>query len=88
MPSTRHSNFLEVDGPWNFNKFLVRRIIPEDYSKVLEHVKQYFIKEEPTCVLLGFDNKFADQLLKVVQFIMLKDNLSLLAEDSETKEVI
>lgn len=83
MPTTS-TNFHLVEGQWK--NFTFRRIFPSDYSSVLEHVREYFIKEEQTCVLLGYSEDFANQLIQVVQEA-LKDNLSFLVEHSDTKEV-
>lgn len=77
-------NFALVEGPWK--DYSLKRVEPQDYPRVVRHVQDYFIKDEPTCGLLGYTTDFLDEMEALVR-TMLGDNLSFLAEHEETGEV-
>ena len=73
-----------IVGQWK--NFIFHKIQPHDYTKVMEHIKSYFLKEELTCKLLGYTEIFADEMTEVI-FEMLGHNLSFFATDIKTNEV-
>ncbi|OXA59312.1 uncharacterized protein LOC118434536 [Folsomia candida] len=104
MASTWSSSdlFALVEGPWK-EDYLIKRILPEDLSRVLEHVRTHFLQDEPTCNLLltqrrrrrrekeGCSNN-TDQLLFEEEIqslvrIVVRDELSFLVEDVNTGEL-
>jgi len=75
-----------IEGEWNGFRF--RRIEPKDHAAVFDHIAQYFLRDEPTCKLFGWNEEFvADFTRLVAAMIGLGDNLSFLAEDIITNEV-
>lgn len=73
-----------VEGP--FRNFTIRRIREQDVGKVIQHVKDYFLHDEPTSKLLGYTEQYGEDFCKIVKHY-LKDNLSFWMEDNETGEV-
>lgn len=78
------SNFDLVEGEWK--GLIFKRILPEDYPRVLDHVSKYFLREEPTCKLLGWTTEFGAEMSRVIRE-MLKHNLSFYALDPTNNEV-
>lgn len=75
---------LLVEGAWKELTF--KRVEAQDYPRVVRHIQEYFMKDEPTCSLLGYTNDFGDEMEAMVRK-MLAENLSFLVEHAETSEV-
>jgi hypothetical protein len=87
MPSEK--NFSLVEGPWK--EFSFKRIDGSSQitvSRVVSHILTYFLRDEPTCILLGgySDSEFGKEMEASVR-VILKDNLSFLVEHRDTGEV-
>jgi len=80
----KYSNYHLVEGDWK--NFTFRRIQDSDEAKVLEHLNANFLRDEPTCKLLGYTDAFAEDFSKLVH-ALLQDKMSFLVEDKATKEV-
>lgn len=79
-------NFHLVEGYWTNGKYKFRRVEPEDWDAVLEHIKTYFFHDEPTSKLLGYSPEYGKEMGELAKR-MLADNLSFLVEEVESKEV-
>lgn len=77
-------NYHLVEGP--FKNFTVRRVRPQDIDKVTQHIKDYFLHDEPTSQLLGYSEEFGEEFCTMFRYF-LPDNLSFWAEHNETGEV-
>jgi len=77
-------NFSLVEGEWK--DFIFKRIEPEDYQIVLDHVVKYFLIDEPTCALLGWSIEFQKEMCTAVT-TMMDDGLSFYAVDKKSREV-
>jgi len=82
MGNWAHYSLVEGD----FKNFRIRRIVLEDHDKVCEHIAECFLKGEPTSQLLGYSDKFAEEVNVVIRKV-LPQGLSFLAEDKETGEI-
>lgn len=78
------ANLQLVEGP--FKDFTVRRIRPQDVDKVIQHIKEYFLHDEPPSKMLGYSDVYGDDFCHIVKYF-LPDNLSLWMEHNETGEV-
>lgn len=78
------ANIQLVEGP--FKDFTVRRIRPQDVDKVFEHIKEYFLRNEPPINMLGYSDEYGDEFCHIVKHF-LPDNLSFWMEHNETGEV-
>lgn len=74
----------EFEGVWK--NFRFRRIELQDHDAVFAHIKECFLRDEPTCALLGYSQGLADDFCRIVE-VMLRDKMSFLAQDVETGEV-
>jgi hypothetical protein len=82
--SSKTKNYHLVEGEWK--SFVFRRISRSDYRRVFNHINEYFLKEEPTCTLLGYTETFSKQM-EIIITGLLDQNLSFLAESKESGEV-
>lgn len=82
MPS--EDSYKLFEGDWK--EFCFHRILPKDYSKVLEHLATNLTQDEPVEKLLGWSQEMADDLSKVFEFC-LKDGMRFWAEHISTGEV-
>lgn len=73
-----------IERDWK--QFRIERILPNHYTKIFDHIKYQFIKEEPTCVLLGWSEAFGEELCQMTK-IMMDQGLSFMAIDKLTNEV-
>jgi hypothetical protein len=81
----REKNYHLMEGPWG--DFVFKRVKLSDWPRVIQHIQQHFMRDEPTCQLLGYTNDFGDEMEAIVRQ-MLGDNLSFLVEHKATEEVI
>jgi len=77
-------NYSIVEGP--FGKYTFRRVRPADWGKVIKHIQDYFLKDEPTSKLLGYTDQYGEEFAELVK-MLLPDNLSFWVEDNETGDV-
>jgi len=77
-------NLSLVEGEWK--NFIFKRIEPEDYLIVLDHVVKYFLIDEPTCAPLGWSLEFQEEMYTAVT-TMMDDGLSFYALDKRSREV-
>lgn len=82
MPS--EESYKEIEGDWKDFRF--RRIEPADYQAVFDHIANHFVRDEPTCKLLGWSQEFADDLNRAVE-LFLSQNMSFLVEHRESGKV-
>ena len=73
-----------MEGDWGDFRF--RKVQLEDWPNVIRHIQDHFMRDEPTCKLLGYSDDFADEFEALTQQ-MLADDLSFLVEDKATLEV-
>lgn len=73
-----------VEGP--FKNFTIRRVRPQDEDKVIQHIKDCFLHDEPTSKLLGYNEEYAEEFCSIGKHFF-KDNLSFWMEDNDTGEV-
>lgn len=74
-----------VEGPWGEN-FTFRKIRPEDTDKVIKHIKDYFLRDEPTSAILGYTDEYGEEF-EVIAKKLLKDDLSFWVEENKTGDV-
>ncbi len=72
------TNLSLVEGPWG--NFTFHRVRPEDSDNVVEHVKEYFLHDEPTSKLFGYTEQFGDEFAALSRSF-IKEGLSFWAED-------
>jgi len=73
-----------VEGSWG--EFEFRKIQPKDWERVMDHIKRNFMRDEPTCKLLGYSDDFGEDFAALAHK-MLGDDLSFLVEHRETGDV-
>lgn len=80
------ANISLVEGP--YNQFQFKRVERPDWPRIVTHVQEYFMQDEPTCMLLGFPHPtdFSEEMGNIVQQV-LGENLSFIVEHKETGEV-
>lgn len=76
--------FEPVEGIWK--EFKIRRVLPTDYSLVLKHFCENFIRDEPTSKLLGWSEDFENDVCQVLSAI-LPQGMSFLAKHQQTGKV-
>jgi hypothetical protein len=82
--SFAQDNYGLVEGPWG--EFEFRKIQHRDWERVMNHIKSSFMRDEPTCKLLGYSDDFGDDMAALT-YKMLADELSFLVEHRESGEV-
>lgn len=75
-----------VEGEWADGRYNFRKIQPDDWDAVIEHVQKYFLHDEPTSKLLGYSDEYGEEIGAIVKK-MLEHDLSFLVEETETGEV-
>lgn len=70
-----------------FKNFFIHRVRSQDVEKLCQHVKDYFLHDEPTSKLIGYSEEYGEEFCKLFKHA-LSDNLSFWMEDTETGEVI
>lgn len=78
------NNYSLVEGPWR--NFTFHRVRPEDADKVVDHVKKYFLHDEPTSKLIGYTDQFGEEF-GALSYKFIKEGLSFWVEDNENGEV-
>jgi hypothetical protein len=63
-----------------------RKIELNDWPKVIKHIQDHFMRDEPTCKLLGYSDDFGDEFEALTRQ-MLADDLSFLVEHKASREV-
>ncbi|CAL8141996.1 unnamed protein product [Orchesella dallaii] len=80
-------NYGLVEGYWADGKYKFRKVEPDDWNAVVEHVKTHFLHDEPTSKLLGYSDEYGNEIGEIVKK-MLVDDLSFLVEETDTKKVV
>lgn len=73
-----------VEGSWG--NFTFHRVRPEDSDKVVDHVKKYFLRDEPISKLVGYTDEYGQEFGDIVRKVIL-EGLSFWVEDDNTSEV-
>lgn len=73
-----------VEGVWG--KYTFRKIRPQDVDKVIEHIKTFFLRDEPTSALLGYSEQYCKEF-EVLARALIEHGLSFWAEDNDTGDV-
>lgn len=81
-----NGNYSLVEGLWGNGKYTFRKIRPEDEDKIIKHIQDYFLRDEPTSKLLGYSDEYASEFEALARKLM-KDDLSFWVEDNETGDV-
>jgi len=78
-------NYDLIEGPFG-EKYTFRRVRPEDEDKVVKHIQDYFLHDEPASKLLGYTDQYGEEFGNLARKLF-KDNLSFWVEDNENGEV-
>lgn len=84
--ATPSPKFALAEGMWGDFRF--KRADPgQESNRVFQHIKKYFMKEEATAKLLGYNDDFGYEAEELITR-MLKDNMSLMVEDIEDEDEV
>lgn len=79
-------NYHLVEGPLGHN-FTIRRVRPQDVDKVVCHIKDHFLHDEPISQMLGYSEVYGDEFCYIFKHFLNQHQMSFWIEDNATGDV-